>query len=465
VNRRRERSLLGEVPALAGGRAPACWQRKLASAARKHDLLPRACGWVKSLNSVAIKLRPGPLLGSCLADLAAGQAQPAEVFSEDAQASIERARPSRDSSNHARLKAGAMPIASEDAGHSQRRSRFQPTTKQPPLVADRTGQRQLRPSTSVTELPQQAAAGLLSRFATDPRRRADAAPAGTGASPVRRCSIGEIDSAAARPDRRSKPDAAATNSLSRRRPVPATPRAAHSPVTTDPQAAPDAPNGPNVPADPATSADSRRMLDRLSRQAARKLGLLAPLSAGVEDHVLHSQWSAPIAAPRISTETLKQRAMLAQFEAEPDKPRGASGEQQSQNGPARPGGSTATREPAAWPPGNHRCSPPVSPLAALPDGTAERWLAAPAIGPPVSGVSTEAMAGASSPNLSAAIAPELPPMLPPPEVGVPILPLATSSVQRGAREEAAAVEEDLDALATRIKLILDEQARRHGIDV
>jgi len=461
VNRRREWSLLGEVPALAGGRAPTCWQRKLASAARKHDLLPRACEWVESLNSVAIKLRPSSLLGSCLAELATGQAQPAEVFSEDAQASIERTRQSRDSSNHAWPKAGAMPIAREDAGHSQRRSRFQPTTKQPPSVADRTGQRQLRPSTSVTELPQQAAAGLLSRFATDPRRRADAAPASTAASPVRRRSIGETDSAAARPDRRLNPGAAATNSLSRRRPVPATPRAAHSPITTDAQAAPDAPNGPNAPADPATSADSRRMLDRLSRQAARKLRLLAPLSAGVEDRALHSQWSTPIAAPRISTETLKRWAMLTQFEAEPDKPRGASGQQQSQNGPARPGGSTATREPAAWPPGNHRRSQ----LDALPDGAAERWLAAPATGLSVNEVSTEAMAGAASPNSSAAIAPELPPMLPPPEVGAPILPLATSSVQRGAREEAVAVEEDLDALAAKIKFILDEQARRHGIDV
>jgi len=45
-----------------------------------------------------------------------------------------------------------------------------------------------------------------------------------------------------------------------------------------------------------------------------------------------------------------------------------------------------------------------------------------------------------------------------------ILPLASESARQGALEEARP-SEDLDALAAKIKFILDEQARRHGIDV
>jgi hypothetical protein len=58
-----------------------------------------------------------------------------------------------------------------------------------------------------------------------------------------------------------------------------------------------------------------------------------------------------------------------------------------------------------------------------------------------------------------------PPLLPPPLVGMPVLPMALATAREGARAEALEAEEDLDALAAKIKFILDEQARRHGIDV
>ncbi|HEV2706889.1 MAG TPA: hypothetical protein VGV59_13250 [Pyrinomonadaceae bacterium] len=59
----------------------------------------------------------------------------------------------------------------------------------------------------------------------------------------------------------------------------------------------------------------------------------------------------------------------------------------------------------------------------------------------------------------------LPSLLPPSFVGLPILPIALATAREGTRLEAEETEEDLDALAAKIKLILDEQARRHGIDV
>ncbi|MCA1567698.1 MAG: hypothetical protein LC803_19045 [Acidobacteria bacterium] len=63
------------------------------------------------------------------------------------------------------------------------------------------------------------------------------------------------------------------------------------------------------------------------------------------------------------------------------------------------------------------------------------------------------------------VAESLPPLLPSPSVGMPILPIALATAREGAREESRESAEDLDALAAKIKFILDEQARRHGIDV
>lgn len=60
--------------------------------------------------------------------------------------------------------------------------------------------------------------------------------------------------------------------------------------------------------------------------------------------------------------------------------------------------------------------------------------------------------------------PQLPPLIPQQMVGMPVLPVAAATARQRARTEDGA-DEDLDMLATRIKRILDEEARRHGIDV
>lgn len=63
------------------------------------------------------------------------------------------------------------------------------------------------------------------------------------------------------------------------------------------------------------------------------------------------------------------------------------------------------------------------------------------------------------------VMPLLPDLLPPQRVGVPPLPVAAATARRGAREEGLKAADDLDVLAAKFKQILDEQARRHGIDV
>jgi hypothetical protein len=63
-------------------------------------------------------------------------------------------------------------------------------------------------------------------------------------------------------------------------------------------------------------------------------------------------------------------------------------------------------------------------------------------------------------------APVLPSLRPPRRVNEPISPLAAAIIKQEARQvEEATDEEDLTALSTKIKRILDEEARRHGIDV
>lgn len=75
---------------------------------------------------------------------------------------------------------------------------------------------------------------------------------------------------------------------------------------------------------------------------------------------------------------------------------------------------------------------------------------------------SEPTAGISPPTL----APSYPFLAPPRTASAPPAPIATAVVQRGAgMTEAAQAGSDLGELATKIKRILDEEARRHGIDV
>jgi hypothetical protein len=66
----------------------------------------------------------------------------------------------------------------------------------------------------------------------------------------------------------------------------------------------------------------------------------------------------------------------------------------------------------------------------------------------------------------ATLSPSLPPLLPPASAGSPALPMAAATSRYGAwRGEVEAPEKDLSLLAAQMKRILDEEARRHGIDV
>jgi hypothetical protein len=80
---------------------------------------------------------------------------------------------------------------------------------------------------------------------------------------------------------------------------------------------------------------------------------------------------------------------------------------------------------------------------------------------------TDFQARRSSSNFSPpSVTPSLPPLLPAVSPGSPTLPLASATSRYGAwRGEVDAPETDLSLLAAQMKRILDEEARRHGIDV
>jgi len=59
----------------------------------------------------------------------------------------------------------------------------------------------------------------------------------------------------------------------------------------------------------------------------------------------------------------------------------------------------------------------------------------------------------------------LPALLPPQEPGAAPIPLAATIAGQGALLESILADDDLDLLAAKIKRILDDEARRHGIDV
>jgi len=64
-----------------------------------------------------------------------------------------------------------------------------------------------------------------------------------------------------------------------------------------------------------------------------------------------------------------------------------------------------------------------------------------------------------------ALAERLPPLTLPPKQGAPGLAVAAAMAWAGAQAEAGVPDDDLDVLAAKIKRILDEEARRYGIDV
>jgi hypothetical protein len=101
--------------------------------------------------------------------------------------------------------------------------------------------------------------------------------------------------------------------------------------------------------------------------------------------------------------------------------------------------------PETYSPINRSTLAPL-PVAGLRGDVESEWVISSGIAPPV-------------------VASSLPHLLPPQLAGEPAPALAAMIARQHARQEETIAEEDLTVLATNIKRILDEEARRHGIDV
>jgi hypothetical protein len=98
-------------------------------------------------------------------------------------------------------------------------------------------------------------------------------------------------------------------------------------------------------------------------------------------------------------------------------------------------------------------------------GSAERyqsaWVPSPVQTGTISGFEALDSRAAAPPTVN----PPLPTSFSAQLMGASALPIAAEIARRDARAEAGIAEEDLDLLAEKIKRILDDEARRHGIDV
>lgn len=500
---RRNRGLLGSIQevALVDGRTPVWWQSEIAQSTVRLDDLKRACVWVESWEvAVRAMLHHGPLLGHSLAELTDRVARRTGLKPDVPRS--ERPQPARPEYRRTREREMALPENGPASGE------FHPETHRDWLHdlgwwADRSlGQRGL----DVFRTPRQVSpdqqdigemtllghslaelTGLVtgpagskpektrprqSRFAWPeyrPARNREMAPASKrwakvshSGSPVTAQQVDQVWEKTPGPIQlasqasqvllyRLAGATAATQGLrtTQRRLIcePMKPRAGAS---------------PSVPRDPATHRDWLRDLAKRAGGSLLQEGhddLSAPLYASSDQPglgellSLAEQWALPLNGP-LATPGLLGRLVCVPESDGPER------EEQPGVAPRHPSGCRFPDQVAA-PATEH-----ARPWHAVGVETTE---SSQAVSQPTVADQLENTGGESvSPVRIAppAVAISLPPLLPPQIAGKPSSLAATAIIQGVARqEEAAATENDQSALATKIKRILDEEARRHGIDV
>lgn len=231
-----------------------------------------------------------------------------------------------------------------------------------------------------------------------------------------------------------------------------------------PSAKPEAP--PAVPGDGETR---RSWLQNLSRRARRTLGRDLPES--VEREPLEAApgnaekkgfvESAPVSAARPAdpweTPLEGEQAPLDLLRLLTAPPSAKPRPEAVSRAPERPASSPSQPAPSARPDKAGSGLPP-----------ADRII--PSAPPPPPGPAREdgpaPTADARIPSLSGLLDAALPPLLPPKDAGAPAPWKAPAQVPAlVGRPDAETPEEDLGRLAANLKRILDDEARRHGIDV
>lgn len=456
-------------PPQLGGRAAVCWRTSVARSVARAEDLWRSCAWVKALMEPCPRLREGRLLGNCLPALAADVTRAAEP---------ERrvARPLRKTSPTPSGVTSCDPRTVEDKKPSAPRLGMDcppgiPPTKRRPRGSPNATVK-CQPPADVAVLPQEASRTLLCRIveAQQPAhaeyRSSCDRPGPKSERRERKPGILQ-EAEAACPASTAKAGLRETDRRQRRRRQLAETRLfspTYKPsaqcewkedLTTRARRA--LLNSRLCPVTDASRRENRPSSSDFTSVLAREWKSLSLEG----EAVLAGQWSTPVSGPRASRELLMRMAELLQDDNSP----GAS--DQTRSKPSR--SNRGQRQLAVGV--EVQEVPAAGGGAPEPSGAASRTKR---LVKDASGQSGSVIRGplefereldledlmAQSP-----LAPMLLPLVRHRIVEIPAPAVATMSAAREAPNEAATPEEDLDLLASKIDRILQEEARRHGIDV
>lgn len=475
---RRDRRLI-RIPTadlLAPGRAPTCWRREIARLTTRQKSLARACTWLEEFTRrPRFLLETRPLLGACLAEITA------ELSRSPAPAPADRGH------QVAKGKRSAPKWGGTPAGGEHRLREFHSPARpnrtdihrppgatgrqlapaeggvSPPMPASHPGNERPTATKRPFSLPLQVTHHLLARLA------------GHYSSPATGMSSSSPPADAHREANFSPPS-------SRFGSAPAAPAAGRDDLL---------PPGDHRAWEERVAERARKRLRRYQAETAvssRHRALPPPPELSPSPR-LEAQWQRPLAAPTLSTEEL-----LALHQSPSARPAAAAPRRGGRTTPpdsrpapvgARSGdGEGSGREGRAL---QHKRSRAVSPAGSAAAQTTESEKApTPPLAQetPPSGarhdgqdyhhLSFSEKRGTPlvdeegtplSPDLAPPqLAPTLPSLRSRP-VASPT-PMAAAAAERNARRETAVTAPDaLDDLARKIKQILDEESRRHGIDV
>ncbi len=427
--------------ALANGRAPVCWREGLKRAAAQMGALRRSCAWLEPDAGQAPKLRSEPLLGRCLVELV-GQSVQREASARE----TDLPWPAKSSKPPS-----CEPLGAGAANGQSRRRRdvtcpsdcSKANWREPPDRSDPCSQPD---AARVAELPKQADGALLAQYVDERSAR--------GGSPqVARAQAGRTDSARQAVETR-RPNIEAIRDRFK-----TSGRAALS--------APQKRRGSQLRVESESSLFetlAQRLIER-DRSDLRRASLATSFSEGRLSKHLGAPWSMDLAGPTASADLLHRLAGSDQLRPSINSSPVASALNGDQSDWLSPQARDRQSREVAAQAGRAAACPGAAPE--LIQSQSEPDESPPAASDEVSYRATDGQrAVGRTPGQIAppSLAESLPPLAPPQTTTTHALPLASETARRGARDEASAPE-DLDALAAKIKLILDEQARRHGIDV
>jgi hypothetical protein len=439
---------------LRGGKAPLYWKRELSRATERPQSIPRTCDWLTAFAEVCPCLLAEPLFGDCLTAVTASGAARFDQYNELSQPAKRRTSPTVASNSR-------KPAASERTAFSKR-GRLSPSVTSG-VAGSLTSQNALH-FEKASQLPRQASPSLLRltgasdtlpatehlkiKTSTPPRGRPGSAPVNSAPTLTRLEWLNLVaDRAAQRwvrnwafPEKRKS----------------SAPAVARNPSKKSRSSSPDA-RSQSLPA-PAIASSAVVETDAAA----------LPL--------LQGEWLLPIAGQQATSELL---ASLVRRASSPTE-RGTPGRSQQENDRffnaanapnAAPRSQTSSPNPFAAEQHPFTNRPDISrPLVKMFEKASPKPEAEPDPRFPAqlnSTINTEEREQQPSPNLAPTIlTPSPPPLLPPVSSGSPVVPAAADAARRIAwRDEVEAQEKDLSVLAAQVKRILDEEARRHGIDV